>query len=70
MKLKMYIRCHANWTFSKSTDIGNYKQKVEGAKSTLFIIKQHASTQQLCLKYKSSQSHLSKNIPNFEDHLF
>ena len=70
MKLKMYIRCHANWTFSKSTDIGNYKQKVEGAKSTLFIIKQHASTQQLSLKYKSSQSYLSKNIPNFEDHLF
>ena len=70
MKLKMYIRCHANWTFSKSTDIGNYKQKVEGAKSTLFIIKQHASTQQLCLKYKFSQSYLSKNIPNFEDHLF
>ena len=29
MKLKMYIRCHAKWTFSKSADIGNYKQKVE-----------------------------------------
>lgn len=70
MKRKMYIRCNAKWTFSKSADIGNYKQKVEGAKSTLFIAKQHASTQQLCLKHKSSQSHLSKNIPNFEDHLF